>query len=389
MSFEVVAGSILHLFKESVEFNLQKILPDIGAGPVTGSAFTQARYKIKPELFRDLAGLLDAPYHAAEKKLWKGHVLLGGDGSTLNLPPSKEIEAYFGVHSETNHGVKRYLARTLFIYDVLNDFVVDGRLSKMESGEKALLCEALPKIDESAVLLLDRGFGYFCTVKELMDGKKTFCIRLSVGSSNFAKEIMEDERRDFITEWVPSKKEKESSRKNGVDTAPINVRVIKVELDTGETELLMTNLYDGEKYTAQDMAELYGLRWGVEEGFKNLKPKMKIELFGCRKSAGVFQEFHAHIFCMNMVALTGNLAGEIIKEKTLHRKWTYKYNWKNAYRFVRDKIMRFLFSTRVDALLDRLVAQIAGSVVPVKPGRKFSRDMDARHKKGRITQFNK
>lgn len=50
LSFEVVVSSILHLFKESVEFNIQKILPVMGRKPVTGGAFTQARYKVKPEV---------------------------------------------------------------------------------------------------------------------------------------------------------------------------------------------------------------------------------------------------------------------------------------------------------------------------------------------------
>ena len=136
LSFEVVVGSILHLFKESVEFNLQNLLPEMGIRPVTGSAFTQARYKIKPELFCRLLEFLNDSYKSSVKKLWKGHLLLAGDGSTLNLPSSAEIEDHFGIYATTQLGVKRYLARTLLIYDVLNNFVVDGQISTMNKGEK-------------------------------------------------------------------------------------------------------------------------------------------------------------------------------------------------------------------------------------------------------------
>ena len=203
LSFEVVVSSILHLFKESVEFNIQKMLPVIGRKPVSGAAFTQARYKVKPDVFSDLVGMLDPSYQAIKKKLWKGFLLLAGDGSTLNLPPSKDMEAYFGVHAVTNNGVKKYLARTLLIYDVLNDFVVDAQLSKMDKGEKTLLGKGLSKVHDNAILLLDRGFGHFCTIKELMGKGLTLCVRLSVSNSNFAKRVMEDERQDFITEWGP------------------------------------------------------------------------------------------------------------------------------------------------------------------------------------------
>ena len=153
--------------------------------------------------------------------------------------------------------------------------------------------------------------------------------------------------------------------------------------------MLVTNLYDQQKYNIQDMNELYRLRWGVEEGFKNLKPKMKIEQFGCKKSAGIFQEFYAHIFCMNLVSLTANMASKVIVTKTSHRKWRYKYNWKNAYRFIREKIWGFLFEKSIDKLLDQLIEQISSSIVPIKPGRHFARDIRAANRKGRITQYNK
>ncbi len=329
-------------------------------------------------------------YQACGKKLWKGHVLLAGDGSTLNLPSSEDIKAYFGIHSTNELGVNRYLARVFFCYDVLNDVVVESRLSKMAQGEKTLLLECLETLEQAKhILVLDRGFGNFCILKELLDRKAQFCIRLGLKNSNFAKAILDDDRQDFVTVWNPSPKEKKNCKKNKLDCEPLTVRVTKIKLKTGETELLVTSLCDTKNYTSQDLAALYHLRWGVEEGFKNLKPKMRIEQFGCKKTEGIFQEFYAHIFCMNMVGLTGMAADKSIKEKTAHRKWEYKYNWKNAYRFLRVKIIKLLFLQEIGDLLDSLLGKIASSIVAVKPDRVFTRDTRHRNKRGRITQFNK
>lgn len=378
------------MFKESVEFNMQKVLKSLGARPVTGSAFTQARYKIKPELFETLCEMTADAYEASEKILWKGYRLLAGDGSTLNLPTSKDIEEYFGVYSVTNKGVKRCLARIFFFYDVMNDFVVRGNLSKMEDGEKTLMLQCLETMPaDKSILILDRGFGHFCTLKELMDGQRVVCVRLSCDTSNFAKQALTGQEDDFITEWVPSSKERGNSRKNGLDCTPIKVRIVKIRLNTGEVELLATNLYDQQEITTEDLSELYHLRWGVEEGFKNLKPKMKIEQFGCKKTEGIFQEFYAHIFCMNMIGLTGSIANRKITDKTKHRRHRYKYNWKNAYRFLREKILHFFQLQEIGQWLDSLIEEIITSVVAIKPGRSFARDMDARNKKGRITHYNK
>jgi hypothetical protein len=197
-----------------VEFNLQQLLPDITSRPVTGSAFTQARYKIKPELFETLNKMTVETYDKSDKMLWKGHRLVAGDGSTLNLPPSKDIETYFGVRSVTDMGVKRYLARVFFLYDVLNDFVIDGKLSKMEIGEKTLMLKCLESYDDpGSIIILDRGFGHFCTIKELINQQRNFCVRLPIDNSNFAKNMLGQQQNDIITFWNPSRKEKENAKK--------------------------------------------------------------------------------------------------------------------------------------------------------------------------------
>lgn len=389
LSFGVVVSSILHLFKESVEYNMQTLLPALNVCPVSGSAFTQARYKVLAEVFEELCTLCEQAYEASDRERWKGYRLLAGDGSTLNLPVSRDIEAYFGVHSVTKAGVKRYVARTLFLYDVLNDFVVRGKVSPFSTGEKPLLMDSLEGLSpDQSILILDRGFGNFCTLRELADQQRLFCVRLSVKNSNFAKQALAYPQDDFITTWEPSDREKYNSRNNGIEPRPMKVRVTKILLDSGEIELLVTNLYDFTTITSEDLRELYHLRWGVEEGFKNLKPKMKIEHFGCKKTQGIFQEFYAHIFCMNLIALTGQLANGAIATQTTHRKYRYKYNWKNAYRFVRNKLSAFLTMSSIDAWLDELIAQISASIIPIKPGRHFIRDMVSL-KKHRITQFYK
>jgi hypothetical protein len=260
----VIVSSILHLFKESVEFNMQKVLKSLGTRVVTGSAFTQARYKVKAKLFETLCQMTADTYEASEKILWKGYRLLAGDGSTLNLPSSQDIEDYFGVHSVTNEGVKRYLARIFFFYDVLNDFVVRGKLSKMEQGEKTLMMQCLETIPaDKSIVILDRGFGHFCTLKELLGQQRVFCVRLPCENSNFAKRALNRREEDFIVEWVASNKELENCRKNNLDCDPIKVRVTKIRLNTGEIELLLTNLYDQQEITIEDLGQLYHLRWGV------------------------------------------------------------------------------------------------------------------------------
>ncbi|SHN23285.1 Transposase DDE domain-containing protein [Cyclobacterium lianum] len=179
---------------------------------------------------------------------------------------------------------------------------------------------------------------------------------------------MADSRIDFTAEWIPSKKEQKNSKREN----PIQVRITKAVLETGETELLVSNLEES-KFSTEDLVTLYGMRWGVEEGIKNLKPRIKVEQFGCRKPVGIYQEFYAHILAMNMVALTGMAAGKEIKKKNAKRKLTYKYNWKNTFLHLRAKIVKLFIRECVVKILDNLIIKVALNLVAVKKGRKFPR----------------
>ena len=365
-------------------------MPELKTEVVTGSAFTQARYKVRPEFFMELVKTTVLASDNWDLQLWKGHRLIAGDGSTLNLPITRDTLNHFGLYSEGEQGRRTCLARVFFLYDLLNDFIVHSDLSTMKTGEKALLMKGLPKVnDDNSIYILDRGFGHFCTLVELMQHQKKFCVRIPLATT-FAKSIMKKKCNDLILDWIPSKKEIMNSRKNKVSYEPFKIRIVKVKLPSGEIELLATNLFNQHRYNTHDIAILYRHRWGVEEGIKKIKPKMKIEQFGCRKTEGIIQEFYAHVFCFNMISLAGSIANQVIDQKTKHRKTKYKFNWQNAYRFFREKVLRLIaFKERIDAVVDDLIHQIAASITAIKPGRKFIRDMRHQNKQRRITQLLK
>lgn len=377
---------MLQLFKEPADFVSANVLEKLGKREVTGSAFSQARYKVDWQFFRDLCSVSTQDYHSFSTPRWKGYRVLAGDGSTLNLPASKQIRAHFGVDPNST---STSLARVLLVYDVLSGLVLEAQISRMRNGESGLLEESLKNIPPRPgdLIVLDRNFGHFHQVRRMTDEGRAFCIRMSARISNFAKEVMEDARMDFVTEWVPGRSERERS---GSDK-PVAVRVTKALLETGEIELLVSSLIDMDRFTTAHLIELYSMRWGIEEGIKNLKPKMKVEQFGCRKPQGIYQEFYAHILAMNMVALAGIAATEQIETKRRSRKkkrkLSYKFSWKNAYLQLRKRIVDLFSQECAEKILETLVDKIARNLVAVIKGRKFSRK--SLEKRTRINQYYK
>jgi len=117
---------------------------------------------------------------------------------------------------------------------------------------------------------------------------------------------------------------------------------------------------------------------------------MKIEQFGCKKPQGILQEFYAHIFMINMIGLIARPAQKIIDKRTSRTKLAYKYNWKNAYRFIRRQIIALL-SKLADPMkiLEKLILQISQSKIAIKPGRSFIRDPRLKIRSHAMTHYYK
>jgi len=368
--------SILHLFKESVEFNISQALSFFCRETVSGAAFSKARYKIRNVFFKDLNALLLGHIQTLKPKLWKGYRLLAFDGSTAILPASKGIKKIFGIHSHTQTGTKNCLAQCLFCVDVLSGYMLGFRIGRMSEGESPMFKKMIRKIKVNlpSIILLDRGYGDYCCLHTIFSQKRNCCVRMSTKVSGFARMVMEDGRSDFMTEWLPSDKERETARTHGLKAVPLKVRASKVVLATGEVELLVSNLYNDLEISGTEMKALYFKRWGVEESIKKIKPKMKLEYWGCRKAKGIYQEFYANVFMYNLACILGEEAQAGIEAKTKKRKLEYKYNWQNAYRFTREKIMDLLGKGLAAACLCKLIKEIGRSMVAILPERNYPRN---------------
>ncbi|MFC3563163.1 IS4 family transposase [Pedobacter jamesrossensis] len=362
-----------------MEYNISMLLPFFKLRPVSGAAFSLARYKIDISFFKELNRIVVDFHQEHQMKLWHGFQLIAGDGSTVALPASSTMKKHYGIHSQ-NKGVKKCMAQIFMLYDLNTNLVIASRMSTMRNSERTLLSDCLIDFpDGNNIILLDRGFGHFITCKRFLDMKKDFCIRLKT-ATDFGRMVLSNPSNDFIAEWKPSKTERKTLKRHQHQKKSITVRVSKVRLKTGEIEVLISSPKLFEIFTLLQMNELYKLRWGIEEGFKKLKPKMKLEQFGSRKPEGIAQEFESHIFMMNMVALLGIAAQDEIEKKCVGRKLKYKYNWQNAFRFVRHKILQLINYKDINKLVKNIVIKISNSIVAIKPDRVFVRIRDTKHK---------
>jgi hypothetical protein len=153
----------------------------------TKSAFVQYRKKIKPEVFRYLSDVIVNEFYTDNEsgiKLWKGFRLLAVDGSRLTLPNTDELEGIYGITRNQNQsGVVQ--CRVSVLYDVINNYVVDGLLSPLSKGEGKLALEHLLYANKNDLVIYDRGYPSFELIYEhfklginfLIRAKVDFCIK--------------------------------------------------------------------------------------------------------------------------------------------------------------------------------------------------------------------
>ena len=106
-----------------------------------------------------------------------------------------------------------------------------------------------------------------------------FCARIPYNRWRVAKKFYVSGNKEQIVKFKPSPQSIKKCYEMGLNANPLKVRLIRVELESGETEILATSLTDMKKYPIELFSDLYHCRWPVEEDYKTLKYRLQIENF--------------------------------------------------------------------------------------------------------------
>ena len=222
---------------------------------VTPSAFCQARQKLNPDALPALNRVLLREFgdHFA-LRLWQGFRLLAVDGSTGRLPDSADIRKTFG---DAPEGASVPMARFSRLYDVLNGLVIEADIEPLSSGERVLAGEHLLATEHNDLLLYDRGYPAFWLFAYHYQEQRQFCARLPKNFCTEAQVFLNSEQKSAVVTLSPGREARKQCEDYGLPTDPIQIRLIKVKLNTGEIELLATSLLDAQAYPSPWFKRLY------------------------------------------------------------------------------------------------------------------------------------
>lgn len=307
-------------------FYKEVIGTDFNIRHVSKGGFTQARAKLAPHAFVELNDNVNTTFYDQAPYLgWHNMRLLSCDGSRLMLPNHKSIREEFGEHHfGPNANCPRSLALCSFLYDPINLLTVDAQLTPYASGERDLLYQHLEKVRSGDLLLLDRGYPSLALMFELQARGIHFCMRMKENWWLEVKQFVESNEKQELVSFKLPKKDKHLLAKYPHLSSEIPCRLICIELDNGEKEILCTSLTDIDRYPYEDFAELYHLRWNIEEGYKLFKARVEVENFSGKTARAVKQDFFAKVFMMSLCAVLAFPIEDKVRREAAQEKTKYK-----------------------------------------------------------------
>lgn len=399
-SFSTTLLFMMNLLSKSLSIEIENFIDQLrnncnvaGSKSFTKSAFVQYRKKINPKVFTRLSALLVNEFYTDNEiavKRWNGFRVLAIDGSSIALPFTTELKNTYGeAKNQTETSIVQ--ARVSVLYDVLNHYALDSVLSPNVIGERTLALGHLSKTGAKDLIIYDRGYPSYDFINEHNKRGVNYLMRVKISFSAVTKAFVSSKKTSQIVEIYPGKNVPVMEKQYDKDT-PLKVRLVRINLPSGETEVLITSLWNGKKYPNGIFKELYFKRWKVETFYDELKNKLKVEHFSGYSNQSIQQDFNAAIFVSNVQTLiVGNLEEELW-ESTKNRKLTYKVNTNLSYGFLKNKIITLFFSnTNINDVVAQLKALFKQNLIPIRPNRSNQRNIGKyrRRERPKITKNQK
>ena len=328
----------------------------------TSSSFVQARAKVSHAAFVEVNALsVNYFYEKLNTAYYNGHRLVAIDGTVLTVPKTPDNIKVFGKNVLSTNA-KWLKAQVSFATDVQNNICLDAQIGAYKESERDMAKEQINKLGQGNLFLFDRGYYSYDLLNTLDVTSNEYCFRVQKKAN---KEII-----DFVND--PDRTD------DIVFINDIKVRLTKVELDNGETEYLLSSLLDFEKYTKAELKQLYHLRWGIEEQYKDIKHAITIENFSGKSPEFIKQDFYAKILSYNLSMMLFKDNVERIANKPVKSKAKRKYRYKANKRAILSKfketyIKLFLKAVSVMDVISDAVISIAKEAVPIITNRHYPR----------------
>lgn len=381
LTFSVTLLMVMRNSVKSLQNAVNEAMLALGELPVTASAYCQARHKLKHTAFMALneKAVQRAMYESGDYQTFWGFRVLAVDGSKIRLPNKQAIVDEFGVMrwkkkveaDEIKGEIPTATASVL--YDVLNSIAIDATLAKANAYEVDLAIEHLAHTKADDLMVKDRGYCSYEMLAQTAHAQRQCVIRCSAASFSVAKKMLKGEGESSqIVTLKPCQKQRAKIKKLGLPMK-LTVRFVRVQLETGEYEVLVTSLLDEQRYPTEEFKDLYWFRWNIETFYGIVKDRLELENFTGNSVEAVRQDFFSTIFLTGLESILTDAAQAKLEAKQ-NNKHRQIVNRSVSFNVIKNKAFELLAgSSPTQPLLEQLTALFMTSPTLQRKGRKVER----------------
>lgn len=382
---------VLRMIRKSTQLELdefrERFMPELAEKTsYTKQSFSEARQKLSPVAFTLLNDeIVRGFYEDDDFKKFKGFRLLAIDGSLIEVPNTLETQQTYGYISTHKDGVKAARALSSSLFDVENKILISSCLSRYDDNERSLAkrnIDNLLSFEGSSIpnlILFDRGYPSADFIKYLEEKGIKYVMR---SHTSFYKEVVNTSMPDEQVQIEITRERAYFLKRQGTPIQKgtlLGLRVLTVELPTGEIEILLTNL-NKDELSYEESKTLYFKRWGIETRFNELKHKFEIENFSGEKPIIIEQDFYAAVFLSNIASIFEQEAEAELREKNKNKTLKYEEYRINKNILVgklKNRLIEMILEEdngKKDVLYKRFLKELQRNIVPVIPNRSYKRD---------------
>lgn len=287
-----------------------RIVLDLPPCAAETSAYCKARAKL-PETF--LQRLTLDVGHQVERAaptswLWKGRHVYLADGSTVSMPDTPSNQQAYPQPRTQKPGLGFPIARLVVLLALATAVVtgaVVGPYVGKNQGEPALLQQVLDQLDPGDVLLGDRYFGTYWIVALAQAHGLDGVFRLHHRRHYDFGRGQRLGPEDHVVVWTKPKRpawldeEIDAALPATLTVRELRTVVSKPGYRTQEL-VVVTTLLDADRYTKEEITDLYHERWHIELDLRSMKTHLKMDILRCKTPEMVRKEIWMHLLAYNL-----------------------------------------------------------------------------------------
>lgn len=355
---------------------------------VTENGFYYARKKLNPEAIRVMSNEFISNVYDSDKyplKKYKDLYVLGIDGSKFILPNTKENEFIFGKNKEGNYPVQGLLSS---LHDCLNSIKLDVLVGSIFDNERVFASDHIQYFCENyiekAIFTFDRGYPSMRLVNQLIESKQYFLFRIpTTFLSGYIKDMKTGE--DKLVEVTFDRKNTNEYRNDRqfrmkLMLTAYKLRFTKIQIGVNDDgtlkeEILLSNL-PIDKFSVENLKELYNIRWNVETSYNHLKNRMKMEEFSGYHPNLILQDIYADTWLFNLVSLMILQKNNENPVEQNNERYTVKRNFNKAIGITKRILLKAILAKDVETrnkYMHQIEDNLLSNITTVKKDKAFER----------------